>query len=93
MKLSHKYFATVWAFWFDVGTVTAYFAKWSVITRTSFVLLLSGSIDKKSIQTSSSGSVVKMFTKDAAHSGKVFLHIHQLHVFTLFSTSDAILGQ
>ena len=75
-KLSHKHFVTVLAFWLGVGIANAYFVKWSVITRISLILLLSGSNDKKSMQTSSRGLVVFMFTSGAAFSGNDFLFTH-----------------
>ncbi len=49
---------------------TAYFVKKSVITRMSFVLLESGSNERKSIQTNSRGLETLMLTNGAALSGK-----------------------
>lgn len=65
-KLSHRHLVTVLAFWLGVGMANAYFVKWSVITRMSLSPVLSGSNDRKSMQTSSRGLVVFMFTKGAA---------------------------
>lgn len=60
---------------------TAYFVKKSVITRMSFVLLESGSNERKSIQTNSRGLETVMLTNGAALSDKALRHTHQLQVF------------
>lgn len=93
MKFSHRALATVLAFWFGVDVATAYFVKKSGMTRTFCVLLQSGSIVRKSMQSNSRGLVTWIFTRGAAFSGSVFLQTHLGQLLIFCSTSKAILGQ
>lgn len=84
-------YATVYAplLWqTDLDLALAIFVKCSVTTRTSSHWLAESSVDQKSMQTSSRGSVIMMFSNGAWPSGSgVLLITHQRQHFTYSLTS------